>query len=472
MTGPEYIWRHIRRHSAFFFTGGAATALDRVKVLFPPLRDALALREPCIALPIDVVTTVKPQPPYTVSFGGISITLWNRLPRPDAPGWKSYPDENRPVWYCHNSGTLVPAWNLYGNLLDLLTMNEEREIQKRDRHGRFIAEFSPRVQSGLLEIPAFNEAVAVLVGAALGLAEKTGPRVDLLPVVKPPVIVLSHDCDILLGNDFWTQMARAYRLIEPLRRLRAPRFANIRWIWHNAMNPRDHYFDSVPAMIDLEREYNFTSTFYMLNGSGGRYGARSGSKLLPEVFHQLPEGWDNGMHYNYDTHLEPRRFDAQKRELQEISGHDIRAGRAHYLRLDPDKSFTFWQRHGIAVDESAGYPDRVGYRCGIGGCFPLYDCDTGRELELREIPMVVMDTTLLAQYGAHAISHFEAMLHHLSYIGGAISLNVHTGMFNNPEFAESQNYYRCLLDTCRNLGAVSMTAARLAQAMRKVTPAP
>ena len=58
-------------------------------------------------------------------------------------------------------------------------------------------------------------------------------------------------------------------------------------------------------MVDLERMVGFTSTFYMLNGIWGRFGARSGSVAIREAL-KIPEGWDVGAHYIFfDTYLRP-----------------------------------------------------------------------------------------------------------------------------------------------------------------------
>jgi hypothetical protein len=461
-----YLRRLMRSHCSQFFTDSAVAVWDRTQIHFVTLSQAADMRERCIAIPIDITTERAPQKPYSVAFNGTDVAIWNQVPRPDATGWRSFPDESRPLWYCHDSGTLIPAWNLYANSIDLLTMREEQQSRLRDRHGRFVAAFSPRKNAGLLETPAFNDAVAVLMGAALGLAAGEMPHLDLPSMIKPPVIVLSHDCDILLGNDFWTQLARLYRLVEPLRRFRPPRLSNLRSIWHNARSPRKYYFDSISALINMENQRGFKSTFYLLNGTGGRYGARSGTLILREVIPLVPEGWNIGMHYNYDTHLSADRFESQKRELIEIFGREIHAGRAHYLRLDPERSFRFWSERGIEIDESAGYPDKVGYRCGIAGCFAVLDSVTGRETDMWEIPMTVMDTTLLEQYGADALGHFESMLRHLAAVGGALTLNLHTGMIDNPEYPESPGYYNSLLDVCHEIGVTSMTATELAKAIK------
>jgi hypothetical protein len=263
-------------HLKLFFPPGVAQLFDSELIRFLPYNDAIAIKDKVVAIPYDIPISSASPDPYEVDFNGTKLTLWNRIDMPHEPGWSAIPNESAPLWYRHDKGSLIPAWNLFGNLFKLLTFGEEAELTQRDRHGRFVAAYSPRQKCGLLEVPAFNEATAALAAGCLGLQEKGEPSFRLDNAVKTPVISLSHDCDVLYGNDFWTQSVRAFRVIEPLARLRLPKVGNLWWIVRNAVTPRRFYFDNVTGMIDLERSFGYASTFYLLNGTAGRFGARNG----------------------------------------------------------------------------------------------------------------------------------------------------------------------------------------------------
>ncbi|UCD16729.1 MAG: hypothetical protein JSV44_09750 [Candidatus Zixiibacteriota bacterium] len=458
----EYLWIQIRDHVSRFFSKEATTLLESSRIIFASYDQAMHTRQPAVVIPIDIPAPVEPNTPYRVPFNGTHLTPWNPLPAPSQGEWQALPDASAPLWYRHQAGTITPAWNLFANLFDLLTFREERESQARDCHGRFVARFSPRYREGLLEVPAFNEGAAALVAACAGLRRNGSPAFDLEDLVGPPVAVLSHDCDILAGNDIWTQLIRAHRIVQPLKRARLPRPGNLWWMISNAILPKRFYFDNVTGMINLEREFGYTSSFYLLNGSGGRYGARSGSKLLPDLIEAVPEQWDIGMHYNYDTHLHHERFQTQLDELNAIVPGGIKCGRAHYFRFDSKKSLPFLESFGIECDESAGYSDRIGYRCGIGGCFQPYDAASGKALNIYEIPAVIMDTTLVDQYGEKSLARFRYLMNHLGCIGGALSLIFHPGNFHNPELRRMLGIYHKLLIECRQLEVQSQTPLALA----------
>jgi hypothetical protein len=463
MESPEqYLWRQILCHISLFFNTEALSLVESTKIIFTTLNKAFTIRGPAIAIPTDIQFHIQPQSPYLIPFNGTHLHLWNPINPPTDSDWHGIPENSEhPLWYIHASGTHIPAWNLFGNLFGLLTFQEETQLPTRDRHRRFIASFSPRIKANLLEVPVFNDAVAALVGACIGLAQNGHASLHLGEILKPPVMVPSHDCDILHGNDWWTQGIRGFRIIAPLLSGKMPRVSNLWWITRNAIRPKDFYFNNIPGMITLERMFGYTSTFYLLNGSGGRFGARSGSALLPELISTVPNNWAIGMHYNYDTFLDSEKFSGQRQELSSILGYEPVTGRAHYLRFDPEQSFLFLSKQGITIDESVGYSDRIGYRCGIGGCFQAYDPTAEKALNIWEIPMVIMDDTMLSQYGPETIVVLKRLLQHLSKVGGALSVIFHPGAFYNPEFPEMHRLYHKMLIASRDLGCRSETAPAL-----------
>ncbi len=458
-----YLWDQIRRHARCFFTPDACRALESEAILLASYRQALDIRRPVIVIPDDIPSPVIPDKPWKVPFNGTTLTLWNPIPLPDGDGWTVWPDPNHPVWYRHQNGTIIPAWNLHGNLIDLLTLREERQSSQRDRHGRFMATFSPRLKDDLLNVPAFNEAVALLVGAAIGLRQGNSPLMHLDESIKPPMVILSHDCDLLRGNDIWTQSIRAYRAFQPLTKGRGPKLKNLGWMARAALNPEGYYIDNIPRLMAMEKEFGFSSTFYLLNGGGGRFGARSGSAVLRRLIPTIREPWEIGIHYNYDTFLNDARFVAQKTELETIIGHAVISGRAHYLRFDPEKSFPFLAEHGLRVDETVGYSDRIGYRCGIAGCFRTFDPSSGLLSDLYEIPLTIMEAALTAQYPDDPLGAYDSTLAHLAKVGGALGLLYHPDLLDNPEFPEMMGYYRSLLEICRRHNAIGRPARTLAE---------
>jgi hypothetical protein len=438
----EYLAREIGFHLRHHFAPEALELWRGARVRFGRAVEILGDREAEILIPTDLDPAAGPPETWTVAFASTRLTLWNRAPQPE--GFAAWPSTEKPLWYRDGTGRSLPAWDLHRNLVDLLSLGEEGRSRERDQHGRFLGRMSPRDRMGLLEVPAFNEAVAALVARIHALRRADEPlslRLDGL--VLPPGVVLSHDLDLFRGDDWITQGVRLYRFLRPLAGGARPALRSARAIVANARDPHHFYLDSIPAMVEAEQAVGARSSFYFLNGTGGRFGARNGDAEIARARGLVPAGWPLGIHYNYDTFLDPVRFAAQRRALERLLGAKVRGGRAHYLRIDAGASFGFFDTVGLDYDESLGYPDRVGYRAGVAGAYhPPRD---GAARRVVEIPLVVMDGTLQSQYRGRVPSVFARLLDHIAGVGGSLSYLVHPGHFDNPENDLDPVGYRDLL---------------------------
>jgi hypothetical protein len=456
-----YLRRQLTAHLRLFFQRGVADWIENEELRFVPYAEAVTYPRPAVLLPVDIDPPSVPTSSYSVPFNGTTLTLWNPLPQPPRHHWHAWPNERAPLWYVGKSGALMPAWNIVGNLLDGLTFTEELRCPVRDRHGRFPSAMSPRMNANVLRVPAFNEAAAAIVSGLLGLKQLRRPDARLDGLVQPPGLLLSHDCDILMGNDATTQMIRLIRVVSPMLKARLPKLSNLYWFMENAIFPGRYYLENLVGMIELERQYGFRSVFYFLSGTAGRFGARDSRRALLEAIRLIPDDWEIGIHYNYDTFLDADRFSVQHRELERLSGRSIKAGRAHYLRFDTSRSFRFLEHQGILVDESVGYPDFTGYRAGIAGAFKPVDYENGQETDVLEVPLVYMDSTQAKDCQSAPDAAFDKTIRHLSRIGGLISLLIHSGQFFNPEYPESNGLYADNLWTAYQHGARAYTPSEL-----------
>jgi hypothetical protein len=160
-----YLKEQIENHILLFFSKEAYNLFKQTRIYFLPINEAKYIREQAIVIPIDIPVSQTIIKPYKIKFNGTYLTLWNRIPIPD--NWICLPNEKNPLWYQHKSGTLMPAYNMFANIMDLLTLNEERKSAKRDLHGRFPVEESFREKLGLLEYFNLNFHELLIFGGCL-----------------------------------------------------------------------------------------------------------------------------------------------------------------------------------------------------------------------------------------------------------------------------------------------------------------
>lgn len=421
--------------------------------------DAIAnLRGPVVGIPIDSPQSGDRMTKRFVRFSGTQLTLWNSVPAP-APDWHPIPNSENPLWWQHETSSLTPAWTLWANLAGLMASEEDQTIAIRDRHGRLPLRETPRFKAGLHTVPAVNEAMAALLDAFYALRDGMAPALALPADCSKLTILLSHDCDVLTGNDLLTQSVRLLRAARAAGRADFPEAARrLRAILENAIFPGRYYLKNLLDMIECEHQRGYRSICYILNGSRGRFGTRDNPRQIQKLTRALRPGWELGLHYNYNTFENAEKFSAQKREFSEITGRTPIAGRAHYLRFDPLTSPRFLQTQGIFLDESSGWIEELSFRNGIAGPFRPFDGVNGQELDLIEVPMLITDNSLRQDGQLEAA---QKLFTHLSKIGGMVTGLFHPGASDNPEEPNSAGAYARLLDLAVAAGASCLTPSEI-----------
>jgi hypothetical protein len=436
----DYALQEILFAARFIATEEGLRLLRNARIKVVPCASLRDARGSEIVLPADVATPLTPQEPKKVPFNGTFLTLFNPVPRPGSE-WQALPDEAAPAWWRHPTGALTPAWNMLGNVYDLLSFREDAATTARDRHGRLPVAASARTAAAIGKVPVVNEALALLLDAIAAMERGTAPTFRLDGLIEAPALVLSHDCDLLRGDDAITQAIRAYRIVQPCLRGRAPRLGLLRIIFANYRHPYRYFLDDLIKMLAVERRFGYRSIMYVLNGTGGRFGARSGLAAVRRLLERVPAGWE--IHYNYDTFHQPDRFAAQKNEIEALIGEAVTAGRAHYLRFDPRKSPAFVAERGIRFDESIGWSSQNAYKAGIAAPFRPLNEAVGSRVDVIELPLVFMDTNVAE--GEDGYLSFKNLLEHLEKIGGVIGVLFHPGTFANPERPDLEGLYLRIL---------------------------
>jgi hypothetical protein len=114
-----------------------------------------------------------------------------------------------------------------------------------------------------------------------------------------------------------------------------------------------------------------------------------------EQLQSLLADQDVGLHGSPES-----AFDAQilKKEMDCLVslGFRISGYRSHYLHFDYQKSFAILEDSGILYDSTLGYWENIGFRAGISFPFYPFNIAQNRPFRVLEIPLIVMDTTLLS----------------------------------------------------------------------------
>ena len=315
--------------------------------------------------------------------------------------------------------------------LAVLCRWEEVQSSQRDRQGRFPAVASVAFQEGFLHRPIVDE-----YGLALEQALKVLSP-GWTPSRREPCLKLSHDIDSTgIPFQFRTAIGATLRRRRPLET----------FLWFLSLVPSvdPPPLRTVDRIVQLSLERGLDSALYWMNAKPSPYDLGY-SLLEPRVQKRIERfrerDLEMGIHPSYFSFGDPLMLRNEVNEWRSVIGGKPIGGRQHYLRWLPT-TWNDWENAGLSYDSSVGYADRIGFRAGT--CIPYrpWSVADDRPLNLLEIPLLVMDGTLVAAEfmclkKEEALVQVRDLAERCQMVGGVFTFLCHTDWLTEPAFGET-----------------------------------
>ena len=265
---------------------------------------------------------------------------------------------------------------------------QEATTVERDRHGRF-----PYAQSLQLELAAANGLGAPGTArrpAVDAYRRWLGEALRQLGVAVPGqtwggahwALALTHDVDALDAGRLRGLVGEAVRgrPVEAVRR---------------AIGPNQRR-SSLRALLELARQYGVRSTVFVKTGAGAPEDVpyALGSNTRSWLQSIVREGFEVALHPSYGAAGHPRQLEAERARLATAIGGPPTSVRTHFLRWFDPLTPQLLDREGFLVDSSLGFSEAPGFRRGTAHPFRVYDLHADCVMDLWEMPLAIMDTTL------------------------------------------------------------------------------
>ena len=153
----------------------------------------------------------------------------------------------------------------------------------------------------------------------------------------------------------------------------------------------DPYFKGFDYLIESSKKYGFKSTFFFITKVREKLDDfyHIDNKTIKEIMTNIKlNGFEIGVHGSLESF---DNLDYLKEEKSILK--NCYAIRQHYLKYDI-KSTSKTQNELFKYDSTLGFADMIGFRRGTCMPFRLYDLETDTQLNLIEIPLLVMEQTL------------------------------------------------------------------------------
>ncbi|NNF57825.1 MAG: hypothetical protein HKN04_06245 [Rhodothermaceae bacterium] len=318
----------------------------------------------------------------------------------------------------------------------------EATTPDRNVHGRYPYEASPQAALDSVLLPAVDAYRAWL-----------GERLDAQGIAipgrtwegKPCAVALTHDVDFVRLHRFgafargvrardWSRASEAFTRLDPRR-------------------------DSLHRLHDDEALRGVTATYFV----------KAGASAPEDVPYRLDVAWlrafladlqrggfEIGLHPSYHAHDHAERLAEEHDRLASVLDARPEAVRMHFLRWTAPTTPRLLDAAGFRLDSTLGFSAHEGFRRATSHPFRLYDLGANRPLDLWEVPLAVMDTTLFTHHQLApdaAETRIAAVLQAVKRVGGCAVLLWHSTLYDERRAPGQGTVFERTLDRALAEGA-------------------
>ena len=176
------------------------------------------------------------------------------------------------------------------------------------------------------------------------------------------------------------------------------------------------------------------------------------TELKNEIKNIIDNGWEVGLHGGHEAYNNLDVIKKEKERLGNSSGKEVLGYRNHYLKFEIPTTWKLLKEAGFKYDTTFGYADCVGFRNGMCHPFKPFDLNTNERIDLLEIPLVVMDGTLVNYMRLDWKSSWEItklLIDTVEKYNGVITILWH----NSYMVGEMLKFYEDILRYCHERNA-------------------
>ena len=258
-------------------------------------------------------------------------------------------------------------------LWNLFTKAEEYNFFTSDKHDRFryyLSQhrniFEPQVSKFLIE---------------------NGYKVSY-PENKKFAVCLTHDVDVVY-------LPKLPTLFDSYKALFKGQIKSSNILFRSLINKKYNPWWNIKEIIQLEKKYNAKSSFFFLTSNKNEIDFNFNIEdLEPELKYIIDNGCEVGLHGGIGEYNNLEKIKEKKMRLEKILDKKVVGYRNHYLKFRTPDTWEVLHKAGFTYDTTFGYADCAGFRNGMCHPFKPFNLKTEREIDILEIPLIIMDCTL------------------------------------------------------------------------------
>lgn len=216
-------------------------------------------------------------------------------------------------------------------------------------------------------------------------------------------LCISHDIDCL-----GTRNAKVKSIFEsPLTFI--SKANSVTDLIKNFTRKREIVFDNGLSKIhEINKKYNVHSSFYLLALNSGELDFNYALKDIKVIINEIIENnGEIGLHGGFNAYFDLEKLKQEKELLESSINQKVYGYRGHYLKFKTPETWQLLEKLNLDYDTTYGYPDQIGFRNGICHPFRPYSVKENRFLDIFELPLAIMDTTMTKYMGLSLEEQFS-----------------------------------------------------------------
>jgi peptidoglycan/xylan/chitin deacetylase (PgdA/CDA1 family) len=273
-------------------------------------------------------------------------------------------------------------------------------------------------------------------------------------------VCLTHDIDFVCPD----MLNTAARTVKALKK---GQFTEASMLPFSRINKACNPLWNFRQIMKMEEAYGAKSTFYFLTlDPSNKDFTFSIEELEGELGLISDEGWEVGLHGGHEAYNNPTEIKKKKQKLEKVLKKEVIGYRNHYLRFKTPQTWELLAEAGFIYDTTFGYHDCTGFRNGMCHPFTPYNLNTGKAINILEIPLTIMDTTLFSQMHLdfdEAWKLTEKLILTVESYRGVLTILWH----NTYMQGEYLDFYKKILQYCAQKNAWMTSGAEVCSLWKK-----
>lgn len=281
-----------------------------------------------------------------------------------------------------NEQAICSGIDIIAGAFFMLTRWEEQALDAKDQHGRFDEKQSLAVKHNFIDTPVVHQYADFFIQMAklLGVTYTLPYRFTK---------TLTHDIDYMLK--WMNPLDTAKTLVGDALKRFSFRVLKDNWQMHShAIDP----YDTFEQLMDISEKNDTYSTFYFLLTTRNIKALSSdkGKRIIDAI---------RARNHNFGIHLNEWKTSDYEKIVQHIQmlSHIVQKplthSRQHFLKLEMPHTLRVLEQAGIVQDSSLYYRNYPGFRTGMCIEHSLFDCEKRTLMNIKELPLTLMDVSLL-----------------------------------------------------------------------------